>query len=157
MSSQEDKDAIRIVNEYIGGKTTVYVDMVGDLFHYNHMKLLKNARNFGDYVIVGIHNDADVATYKRIPIMTMTERIEAVYQSGLADKIIPNAPLYPTEQYCHEHGIDLVMHADDFNEEKLNKFYGSIRHRLVLVPYGEGISTSDLIGRIRERYCHSTS
>jgi cytidyltransferase-like protein len=37
--------------------TRVYVDMVADLFHYGHVNFLKQARQFGDYLLVGIHSD----------------------------------------------------------------------------------------------------
>ena len=51
--------------------TRVYVDMVADLFHYGHVNFLKQARQFGDRLLVGIHSDEVVEEYKRSPIMTM--------------------------------------------------------------------------------------
>ena len=38
----------------------VYVDMVGDLFHANHVKLFKEAKKFGNNLLVGIHSDLTV-------------------------------------------------------------------------------------------------
>ena len=59
-------------------KEIVYVDMVGDLFHYGHVNMLRNAKNQGDILYVGVHNDLDVKSYKRTPIMTMEERIKVI-------------------------------------------------------------------------------
>ena len=42
----------------------IYVDMVGDLFHINHINLIKEAKKFGKYLIVGVHSDSDVESYK---------------------------------------------------------------------------------------------
>ena len=45
----------------------VYVDMVGDLFHIGHINMFKQARELGDYLIVGVHSDKAVESYKRTP------------------------------------------------------------------------------------------
>ena len=49
--------------------------MVADLFHYGHVEFLKRVSDLGDYVLIGIHSDNVVESYKRRPIMTMEERI----------------------------------------------------------------------------------
>ena len=46
----------------------IYCDMVADLFHYGHVNFLKRCKQLGDYLIVGIHSDSDVESYKRKPI-----------------------------------------------------------------------------------------
>ena len=48
----------------------VYADMVADLFHHGHVLFLQRARSLGDYLIVGIHADDVVMSYKRRPILT---------------------------------------------------------------------------------------
>ena len=53
---------------------TVYADGVFDLTHYGHHRMLEKAKSFGDTLIVGVHLDSDVATYKRTPILTHAER-----------------------------------------------------------------------------------
>ena len=45
--------------------------MVADLFHYGHVNFLKQCSELGDCLIVGIHSDKDVESYKRKPILTM--------------------------------------------------------------------------------------
>ena len=43
----------------------IYVDMVGDLFHYGHVEILRRAKEKGDKLIVRIHSDETVMEYKR--------------------------------------------------------------------------------------------
>ena len=56
----------------------VYVDMVGDLFHYGHVEILRRAREKGDRLLVGVHSDETVMQYKRKPICSMSERVAGV-------------------------------------------------------------------------------
>jgi len=82
--------------------TNIYTDMCADLFHYGHVNLLKNAKQLvGDMgnLIVGIHSDKTIESYKRKPIMTMEERIAVVEACKFVDRVIPDAPLVITEDY----------------------------------------------------------
>lgn len=60
-----------------------------DLLHYGHIKLLERAKALGDYLIVGVTADDFDRTRGKINVQqSLMERIEAVRQTGLADKII---------------------------------------------------------------------
>jgi len=133
--------------------TRVYVDMVADLFHAGHVAFLGQARELGDELVVGIHNDADVASYKRLPICSMEERIAVVGACRLVDEVVPDAPLSVDETFLDRHRIDVVVHGDDFDPDKLARFYpGALaRGALRTVPYTPGISTSDVMRRVKER------
>ena len=52
--------------------------MVADLFHYGHVEFLRQAKQLGDHLIVGICSDNDVKSYKRKPILSMEERMISV-------------------------------------------------------------------------------
>lgn len=131
----------------------VYVDIVGDLFHAGHINFFKQAREFGDYLIVGIHNDEDCTGYKRQPILTLEERAASISACRYVDEVILNAPLSPTAEYIKEHEIDIVVHGDDFNEATIRKFYGEVIDLGIFrtVPYTPGVSTSDIIRRVLSR------
>lgn len=133
--------------------TRVYVDMVADLFHAGHVAFLGQARALGDELVVGIHSDAAVASYKRRPICSMAERIAVVAACRLVDEVVPEAPLSVDEAYLDRHRIDVVVHGDDFDPDKLARFYpGALaRGALRTVPYTPGISTSELMQRVRSR------
>ena len=131
--------------------TRVYVDMVADLFHYGHANFLKQARQYGNQLIVGIHSDEVVEGYKRSPIMSMKERVDTVSSCRYVDEVVPNAPLVIDQEWLNTHRIDLVVHGDDFSEEMEQLCYkipidmGIFR----LVSYTSEISTTDIIQRIK--------
>ncbi len=128
----------------------VYVDMVADLFHYGHVELLRRARELGDELVVGIHSDATVASYKRPPILAMEERARVVEACRYVDEVLRDAPLEVSDEWLDRHRIGLVVHGDDFDEQRLERYYGAARRRGILrvLPYTGGISTSEILGRI---------
>ena len=132
--------------------TRVYVDMVADLFHFGHVAFLEQARAYGEALVVGVHSDATVESYKRRPVMTMDERVAAVRGCRFVDEVVPNAPLVITREWLELHRIDLVVHGDDFDPAQADRLYGvpmamGIFHT---VPYTPGISSTEIIRRIQE-------
>jgi len=128
----------------------VYADIVGDLFHVGHINMFKQARQFGDYLIVGVHSDKTVESYKRTPIINENDRYELIRNCRLVDEIVENAPIIITRDYIKEHDIDLIVHGDDtseaFNEQhKIPLEMGIMKY----VKYTRGVSTSEIITRIK--------
>ncbi|MCH8186566.1 MAG: adenylyltransferase/cytidyltransferase family protein [Chloroflexi bacterium] len=129
----------------------VYADMVADLFHYGHMRFLKKARAIGDYLLVGIHADDVLVSYKRRPILTMEERVASVAECRYVDEALPNAPLMVDRAWIEKYNIDLVVHGDDFSQEQQEYYYkvpiemGIFR----TVAYTQGISTTEIIRRCK--------
>jgi cytidyltransferase-like protein len=130
--------------------TRVYADMVADLFHHGHVEFLRRARELGDELLVGIHSDDDVRSYKRTPVMTMDERVAVVRGCRYVDEVIPNAPRRVTRDWIERYGIGLVVHGDDFDRDRLMEMYGDPAEMGILrtVPYTPGISTSELRERL---------
>lgn len=133
--------------------TRIYVDVVCDLFHYGHIRLFERARALGTELVVGVCGDDLAGSYKRRPVLTLPERAEMVRSCRFADEVIENPPCPVTIGFLDEHQIDFVVHGDDFDPETLDYWYGAaIRAgRFKTIPYTEGISTSDIIGRIANR------
>ena len=127
--------------------------MVADLFHYGHANFLKQARQCGDYLIVGIHSDQVVQGYKRLPILSMDERIKTVSSCRYVDEVVPDAPLIVEEEWIKTHDIDIVVHGDDFSEEMKQLCYKAPMDLGILhiVPYTPSISTTEIIRRCRKR------
>lgn len=142
-------------NEQVPSKKIrrVYIDMVGDLFHVGHINAIKKAREFGDYLIVGVCGDEACTNYKRLPILNLEERVAAIAACRYVDEVIPNAPVAVTAELLDKYKIDVVVHGDDFDQEKMRKYYGVAMDRgiLKIVPYTQGVSTSDIIRRVLSR------
>lgn len=133
--------------------TRVYADMVADLFHHGHVEFLRQARALGDELVVGVHSDESVRSYKRSPVMTLDERVAVLRGCRYVDEVIPDAPLRVTRDWVERHGIDLVVHGDDFDHDALMRMYGEPADMGILrtVPYTEGVSTSELLRRLTRR------
>ena len=128
----------------------VYIDIVGDLFHVGHLNLIKTAKSMGDYLIVGVHSDEDTAKYKRKPIIPADQRYEMIRSCKFVDKVIEAAPLIINENFINQHKIDLIVHGDDIKQayeqqHKIARELGKMKY----VPYTEGISTSEIIKKIK--------
>ena len=127
----------------------VYADMVADLFHYGHIAFLVKARAFGDCLLVGVHSDEVLESYKRKAVLTMQARAASVAGCRWVDEVLPNAPIKVDRAWIRKHNIQLVVHGDDFSCEELEHYYevpmamGIFR----TVPYTENISASEIISR----------
>jgi len=130
----------------------VYADMVADLFHYGHVEFLKQARELGDYLLVGICGDDVVEAHKRKSILTMEERVISVAGCRWVDEVLPNAPWKVDPAWIEKYSIDLVVHGDDYSQEQIEDYYevplelGIFR----VVPYTSSISTTEIIRRCKE-------
>lgn len=70
----------------------VYVDGTFDLFHTGHIEFLKRAKQLGDYLLVGIHDDQTVNAIKgsNYPVMNLHERVLSV----LSCRVSPFDPTF---------------------------------------------------------------
>ncbi|VBB18547.1 cytidylyltransferase [Yasminevirus sp. GU-2018] len=128
-----------------------YCSGVFDLMHEGHMELFKNMSAHGD-VIVGVLDDETVESYKRKPIMTHAERCDAVKSAKYVDEIIPHGPLYTTSEFMREHNIDVVGIGEEYLKPPYQYYEDCVAEgKYVKMPRYTGISTSDLIKRIKKR------
>ena len=127
----------------------VYADMAADLFHYGHMAFLEQARALGDYLLVGVHSDEVLESYKRERILTMEERAASVAGCRWVDEVLPNAPLKVDLAWIEKHDIHLVVHGDDSTPEQQDYYYKFPIEKGIFrtLPYTKGISTTDIIAR----------
>ena len=77
------------------GARIVYVDGSWDLFHAGHVSVLRQALSFGDYVIVGVHDDTEVNRVwgPRFPIMSLQERALSVLGCRFVDDVLIGPPV----------------------------------------------------------------
>lgn len=107
----------RRIVQFSSGKTAtgdskiVYIDGAFDLFHEGHVKILKAAREEGDFLLVGIHKDEDVTKRRgaHLPIMSLHERALSVLACRYADEVIIGSPLILTEDLLTTFNISLVV------------------------------------------------
>lgn len=126
--------------------------MVADQFHYGHIEFLRQVSSMGDYVLVGINADDVAQVYKRRPTQTMEQRIASVLACQYVDEVIPNAPWLFDPTWIEKYDIGLVVHGDDYSDERQREMYKVPIERGIFrtVPYTKGISTTEII-RLRKQ------
>lgn len=118
----------------------ICVDMSATLIHHGHIRLLKKASQLGT-VVVALTTDEEVQRTKGYkPELSFEERKEIIESIRYVDEVIPCKWLID-EAFLDEHNIDLLVHGDD-NSNIVSK------ERLVIFPRTEGISSSEMRGRV---------
>jgi glycerol-3-phosphate cytidylyltransferase len=136
-------------------KKNIYVIGAFDLFHFGHVKLLKRAKELGDQLIVAINGDDLVASYKRKPFYPENERLEIVKSCKYVDDaFIINE--FDNKKYLLQYKIDVIVHGSDWtgsdylNQIRVTAEFLRENHIVIeYLPYTSGVSTSDLINRIK--------
>lgn len=86
-----------------------------DLFHEGHYKLLKRAKELGDYLIVGVTTEQyDEYRGKMNVIDSLMDRIEQIRQTGFADEIIIEDHEGQKVEDIQKYGIDIFTVGSDW-------------------------------------------
>jgi len=135
-------------------KVKIFIDGAFDLTHYGHWNAFRQARQLGDYLIVGVNSDESIKQCKGPPILNDTERQRMVLGCRFVDEIIPYCPYVMTEDYIdkimEEHEIDFFVHGDDPCTVDGKDVYARVKEmgKFKSIPRTEGVSTTDIVGRM---------
>jgi D-glycero-beta-D-manno-heptose 1-phosphate adenylyltransferase len=139
------------------GLVVVWTNGTFDLLHPGHVDSLESARSLGDMLIVGLNSDSSVKSYKgpNRPIMFQQERVamvaalECVDYVTIFEESTPERVLSQLQPDIHCKGAEYAPpHGREIPERAIVEAYGG---RLEFLPLVRGLSTTDLIQRIRER------
>lgn len=129
----------------------VWVDGCFDMVHFGHANLLRQAKLLGDYLIVGVHSDEEVAKHKGPPVYNQEERYRMVRAVKWVDEVVEGAPYSTTIETLDKYGCDFVCHGDDISvmadgtdAYQVVKDAGRYRE----VSRTQGVSTTDIVGRM---------
>ena len=113
-----------------------------DLLHYGHIRLLKRAKELGDYLIVGVTADDFDKTRGKINVQqSLMERIEAVRATSLADKIIVEEYEGQKIDDIRRYSVDIFTVGSDW----AGKFdYLKEYCKVVYLERTEGVSSSEI-------------
>ena len=126
-------------------RNRVYTYGVYDLLHYGHIRMLKQAKALGKFLIVGIYTDKVAESFKRKPIMTQRERFKNIDELGLADLIVYQNTFSP-QKNADKHKADIVAKGQGAGWERGKPIELSCKTKFL--KYTRGISTSGLIKRV---------
>ena len=140
-----------------GVNKKVYVGMVADILHHGHINILVIAHSKGD-VTVGLLTDEAVSSYKRTPVVPYKNRKEVISSVRYVKDVVPQNTLDYTENLLLLKP-DIVVHGSDWRTGSQQKTRKKVIDTLsewggmlVEPDYTRGISTSDIIEKIKNGY-----
>ena len=136
------------------GKTVVFTNGVFDLLHVGHVRYLAAARALGDALVVAVNSDRTVRELKgeRRPLTNENERAEIlaalrqVDYVTIFDDVSPRtliAKLLP----------DVLVKGGDYGLDEIHgrEEVEAAGGRVVSLPFVEGLSTSAIIEKMKNR------
>ncbi|MBU9735536.1 adenylyltransferase/cytidyltransferase family protein [Diplocloster agilis] len=123
-----------------------YTQGVYDMFHVGHLNLLQNAKEYCDYLIVGVNTDSLVQDYKKkSPVVSEQDRLTIVSNIRCVDKAILTATLDKIKIH-KEIDFDVIFIGDDWKGnprwETTKIELKKIGVDLVFLPYTQGVSST---------------
>jgi D-beta-D-heptose 7-phosphate kinase/D-beta-D-heptose 1-phosphate adenosyltransferase len=150
------KELIKIIKDLKAkGKRIVFTNGCFDLLHLGHVRYLEKARTLGDILVVGVNSDSSVRKIKgpKRPILPEKERIEILSGLECVDYITLFDEIDPLKLITSLHPHMLAKGGDWTREEIVGReVVESLGGKVVIIPFIQGASTSNLIETILKRY-----
>jgi|UniRef100_A0AC35FGZ6 ethanolamine-phosphate cytidylyltransferase len=129
----------------------VWCDGCYDMVHFGHANQLRQAKQMGNRLIVGVHTDEEITKHKGPPVFNEQERYRMVRGIKWVDEVVEGAPYSTTVKTLDEyncdfcvHGNDITLTADGVDTYAEVKKAGRYRE----CERTAGVSTTDLVGRM---------
>lgn len=131
----------------VEGKRIVFTNGCFDIIHIGHIRYLEEAKRFGDILVVAVNADNSVSRIKYgRPVMPDSQRAEVVAHLDMVDYVTlfdEDTP-YNLIKFLLP---DVLVKGGDWKKEEI---VGSdIVPETYSLPYIKGISTTEIIKRIR--------
>ncbi len=123
-----------------------YLSGTFDLFHIGHLNLLRRAKEYCDYLVVGVHKDA---SHKgKEAFIPFEERCDIVRNIRYVDRVIESLP---EDDEVYKQGLvryDYLFVGSDYKgSERFNRYeayFADKSVRIVYFPYTQGTSSTRL-------------
>ncbi|MBM4404158.1 MAG: glycerol-3-phosphate cytidylyltransferase [Candidatus Cloacimonetes bacterium] len=118
-----------------------------DLFHYGHLRILKRARELGDYLVVGVSTDEFNALKNKQCVYPYTERAQIVEALKCVDLVIPEENWEQKTDDVRRNNIDIFVMGDDWEGK-----FDFLRDycKVVYLPRTPDISSTDIKSQIKQ-------
>lgn len=130
----------------------VFVDGNFDLLHAGHTTALRIARELGDYLVVGIHNEETATAYTRTgTVMDAKERMLALMSCRHVDEVVVS-PYVVSQEFVEENKIDVVGVSLDIKDmSRYNGVKDMVRHSYAENKFAY-LSAEHIVNRIISNY-----
>ncbi len=137
-----------INNAKANGKKTVLTNGCFDIVHFGHIKYLRQAKALGDILVIGLNSDTSVSRIKpKRPINPQNHRAEVLSSLDMVDYVTLFDEDTPYELIKFLKPDILVKGGDWKKEDIVGSDIAQETHSL---PYIEGVSTSEIIEKIKK-------
>lgn len=118
-----------------------------DVFHVGHVRILERAREFGDYLIVGVSSDAlNYSKKGRNPIYSQEDRKKIISSLQFVDEVFFEESLELKGDYIEQFEADVLVMGDDW-QGKFDNYKSQCE--VVYLPRTPSISTTEIIEVVR--------
>jgi rfaE bifunctional protein nucleotidyltransferase chain/domain len=136
------------------GRKVVFTNGCFDLLHVGHVRYLQSARALGDFLVLGLNDDASVRRLGKGPGRPLTpqaERAEILAALACIDAVVIFSQDTPLELILNLRP-DVLVKGGDYTPDSIVGLpevlsWGGEVH---VIPFVPGHSTSNLIARIRD-------
>uniref|UniRef100_F1KTF5 ethanolamine-phosphate cytidylyltransferase n=3 Tax=Ascaris suum TaxID=6253 RepID=F1KTF5_ASCSU len=129
----------------------VWCDGCYDMVHFGHANQLRQAKQFGNYLVVGVHTDKEISLHKGPPVFCEEERYRMVRGIKWVDEVVEGAPYVTTVATLDKYNCDFCVHGDDITltADGMDT-YAEVKRcgRYKECQRTAGVSTTDLVGRM---------
>jgi len=140
--------------ERIQGGTIVFTNGVFDILHRGHLQYLREARDLGTMLVVGLNSDESARRLKGAhrPFVSATDRAFALLSLRFVDHVVIFDEDTPAE-LIRELNPHILVKGGDYRPEHVagGDFVAAQGGKVVILPLREGYSTSGLIESIARR------
>jgi len=134
------------------GRKVVFTNGCFDLLHPGHVRYLAEARSLGDILVVGLNSDASVQKIKGPgrPVMPEHQRAEVLAGLAAVDAVVLFEEPDPLALIARLQP-DVLVKGGDWPLDKIvgREVVEGRGGRVLTVPLLPGVSTSEIIARIR--------
>ncbi len=142
--------------KHLDGKKIVFTNGVFDLLHRGHIEYLAEAKNLGDYLLVGVNDDESARRLGKgdgRPVNSEDDRSIVIASLESVDLVIPfqqDTPLDLIELLQP----DVLVKGSDYAEDDVVGGKELIERggEVVLIPLRAGYSSTQLLERILSAY-----
>jgi D-beta-D-heptose 7-phosphate kinase/D-beta-D-heptose 1-phosphate adenosyltransferase len=153
---RERKTLLRIIKDLKAkGKRIVFTNGCFDLLHIGHIRYLEEAKALGDVLVVGVNSDSSVRKLKgpKRPVLPEEERTEILSGLGCVDYITIFDERDPLKLITSLHP-DVLVKGGDWTKDQIvgSEVVERSGGEVVILPFVQGASTSNLINIILKKY-----